>query len=349
MGRKSRDVPWLQKRNGVYYAFWWDGAKRRIERFSLRTKDPSTAQTRFAAFLVEGVSIRQSGSAETSGVTVSAALDAYRREHIVENCVSVARFEDAAFMLEEWFGDMLLKDVDITSCKSYAIARQTGMLGSREVTGSTVRRELGVLKAAAAHAVTHKRITRAEEPVIVSPEEGEARAVYLEKDELAAILAAATGELADWIRITYHTGSRRQATTELTVFQVNLKANTIDLHPPGTKRTKKRRPVVPIFPEIRPIVERLVTAAIAAGRPRLFETNRFYDTFSRLVVNTLGSDEKAFPHILRHSRVTHLLQDGADPWAVARLVGMSVQTLDRVYGHHSPAHLERALTKRDFV
>ena len=42
------------------------------------------------------------------------------------------------------------------------------------------------------------------------------------------------------------------------------------------------------------------------------------------------------PHVLRHSRATWLLQRGVDPWQAAGHLGMTVGTLTRTYGHHSP-------------
>jgi hypothetical protein len=36
------------------------------------------------------------------------------------------------------------------------------------------------------------------------------------------------------------------------------------------------------------------------------------------------------------------MQAGVDKWEAAGFLGMSVETLDRVYGHHHPAHLRAA-------
>src|SRR5215831_17693291 len=48
------------------------------------------------------------------------------------------------------------------------------------------------------------------------------------------------------------------------------------------------------------------------------------------------------PHTLRHTAATWLMQAGVDKWEAAGFLGMSVEMLDRVYGHHHPAHLRGA-------
>jgi len=42
------------------------------------------------------------------------------------------------------------------------------------------------------------------------------------------------------------------------------------------------------------------------------------------------------PHILRHSRATHMLKQGVPIWEAANALGMSVAVLAAVYGHHAP-------------
>jgi integrase len=44
-------------------------------------------------------------------------------------------------------------------------------------------------------------------------------------------------------------------------------------------------------------------------------------------------------HTLRHTRATHLMQSGkVTMWEAAGFLGMTVRTLEQVYGHHSPDH-----------
>ena len=48
------------------------------------------------------------------------------------------------------------------------------------------------------------------------------------------------------------------------------------------------------------------------------------------------------PHIMRHSRATWLMQRGIDMFEAAGHLGMSVETLNRVYGHHHPDYQKAA-------
>jgi hypothetical protein len=51
---------------------------------------------------------------------------------------------------------------------------------------------------------------------------------------------------------------------------------------------------------------------------------------------------KVSPHTLRHTAATWLMQAGVDKWEAAGFLGMTVEMLDRVYGHHHPDHLKVA-------
>jgi integrase len=48
------------------------------------------------------------------------------------------------------------------------------------------------------------------------------------------------------------------------------------------------------------------------------------------------------PHTLRHTAATWLMQRRADLWEAAGFLGMSVEQLERTYGHHHSDHLKSA-------
>src|ERR1700756_4117377 len=53
-------------------------------------------------------------------------------------------------------------------------------------------------------------------------------------------------------------------------------------------------------------------------------------------------DADVTPPTLRHTAATWLMRAGVDKWEAAGFLGMSVEMLDRVYGHHHPDHLRTA-------
>ena len=47
-------------------------------------------------------------------------------------------------------------------------------------------------------------------------------------------------------------------------------------------------------------------------------------------------------HTLRHTRATWMMQRGVPIWEAAGFLGMTIKTLEAIYGHHSPDHQGRA-------
>ena len=303
-------------------------------------------------------------------------LNDYMREHVKEKVVDQGRQEDAIAHLMAFGGDDKIASIDIPWSRRYVKARREGDVGgsttravSRVGSLATIKRELNVLVAAMNHARRWKRLDIV--PSIEKPQEDrpdgdvqkpffdkavlhrmftqaaadaeDARLAYaaaetLEQKRVAKKWLTVAVELHQWMRIAYYTAARRRSIEDLTAPQVSLLRRQITLASPGKLRTKKRQPIVPIFDEIVPDV----TALLAKGTHRLFETNDFYDPFIRLCVR-LDLPEPHNPHMLRHSRATHLLQDGKDLWDVAKLLGDTVSTVESVYGHHSPNELMRKL------
>lgn len=53
-------------------------------------------------------------------------------------------------------------------------------------------------------------------------------------------------------------------------------------------------------------------------------------------VKAAGIEQHVTPHTLRHTSATWMMQNGADLWQAAAFLGMTVEMLERVYGHHHP-------------
>jgi integrase len=344
MSRTRKKVPQPIWRNGWAYASWYDPRTRTTKRISLGTQDPHEAAARFAHYLVEGKAITEPEA--LNQLTVSQALDHYLLEHVATACADPGRQEIAVRNLKAFFGDTLLAEIDIPKSRRYAAARRAGEIGGNrhghKKVGSdpTIRRELNVLIAAANHAVRWKRLNAQDVPRIELPTDSgigkDDEAPFFSRHELSAMLAVARvrdEELALFIELAYYTGARRASITDLTRNQVDWEHKRILLQRPGKKATKKRQPIVPILPGGMTVcLERLWE--LSGEREKLFSDLDFYRRFKTLCRGQ-GLGQRDHPHLLRHSRATHLLQDGVSIYAVARLLGDTVQTVERVYGHHS--------------
>jgi integrase len=56
----------------------------------------------------------------------------------------------------------------------------------------------------------------------------------------------------------------------------------------------------------------------------------------------------ASPHVLRHTAATWLVMDSVPLSEVARLLGDSEKTVEKVYGKHAPDYLRRAVGSLNF-
>lgn len=348
MARQKRDLPWLETRdNGVVYAYWYDAERRRTCRESLDTRDTGEAARRFGRFLLEGPkSARAEGDA---GLTVRQVLDAYVVEHVEQTddkgrpyVADQERQKTIVSHLKAYFGNTPVSSIGPLESRAYAEARRTGIVGGgkrrkdRRGSDSTIRRELNCLVAAVNHSVKWKRLTLAQVPQVELPSEERGEEVkWLTKDQVATLVARSVGDedLRDFILLAYYTAARRRSIEDLTKFQIDLKNARINLMPPGVRATKKRKPMVPVYPEIRSLLER----RMLRDGERLFPKRDFYRPFNLLATAALGVD--AWPHQLRHSRATHLLMDGQSIYLVAKLLGDTIATVERVYGHHDPEFL----------
>lgn len=357
MPRKARKLPWLDTKNGVYYANWYEapaekeGVKTagRTRSRSLNTSDAAIAAGSFASFLTQGQTL-YAESVATFGLTVAKALDDYELEHVRPNVTDKTRQLNAISHLKAYFGLMMLKDLDIPASRGYAAARRSGSIGGgarhfgdrAKGSDSTIRRELNVLRAAIGHARRWKRLDGADPIVELTPGAAPDETLWLTRAEVAAVHAAAVGPVKDFIMLAYYTGARRASLETLRVEQVNLQTRRLSLRKAGAKVTKKRKPLLAIHDRLVEILARLSASAVDGwlfGGPSVDMYRPFREACRAAGID----DARAHPHVLRHSRATHLLQGGATIWDVAKLLGDTVATVERVYGHHCPEYLGGAV------
>jgi integrase len=229
-------------------------------------------------------------------------------------------------------------DITPITCGRYAEKRDRSV--------GTVRRELGVLRAAINHAHRNGRLTR---PVAVElPERPEPKDRWLSRKEAAAMIRAARTPqarlyLPHFILIGLYTGRRKEAILSLRWPQVNLEARTINFDIGGRKRTKKKRGIIPIPPRLLPHLHRLRKRGTDLGYALHINGERIKDIKKGFAAACdRAGIANVTPHTLKHTAATWLMQSGTDPWQAAGFLSTSVETLLRVYGHHHPDYQREA-------
>ncbi|MCK1455033.1 site-specific integrase [Bradyrhizobium sp. 35] len=237
-----------------------------------------------------------------------------------------------------WQGKTVAK-ISKESCKAYVTARNRA--------AGTARRELGVLRAAVNHAHRAGRLTRT--VAVDLPDSAEARDRWLTRPEAAALLRAALREprvrlhLPLFILIGLYSGQRKQAILTLRWSQVDLETARMDFNAPGARRSNKRRARQPIPRKLLGHLRRArkrgsdVGFVVNENGKRLGDIKRGYaSACDRARLSDVT------PHTLRHTCATWLMQRGVPLWEAAGYLQMTVETLQRVYGHHHPDFLKGA-------
>lgn len=161
------------------------------------------------------------------------------------------------------------------------------------------------------------------------------------RSEAARFLWAArrTPHLARFFLIGWYTGSRRSVITGLRWPMVNLETGIMQRKERGAVQTKKRSPPVRLG---RRLLAHLRRWKRLDGAKVEFVINfrgvriaRPVSSWER-VRKAAALPDYVVPHVLRHSRATHMLKQGVPIWEAANALGMSVAVLAAVYGHHAP-------------
>jgi hypothetical protein len=173
----------------------------------------------------------------------------------------------------------------------------------RLVTAAAARRELEDLRAA----INYHRLEGlcCEVVSVALPEKSDSRVTWLTRSEAARIIRAAQ----------------------------------------GARETKKRQPPVRLPKRLLTHLRRWHRLGIAKhavvewnGKP----VRSVRKGFAAAVAGVGIIEKHVTPHTLRHTSATWMMQAGVDLWQAAGFLGMTVEMLERVYGHHHPNYQAEA-------
>lgn len=237
---------WLdQHANGTFYATWLDRGARQTRRRSLRTRDPEQARERLAEFAVANKRMHRERAED---VTVVELLGRYAESHLPRTAAAETNRHHLRAAAER---------IGALTVAEFGLAAQEDLVDEMRddgAAGSTIKRRLTAVRAALNWAFKRELIERV--PPFVTVDVGEQRSRDLTLEELRALWAAPMPDhTRTFLALAMGTMGRKSVVLRLTRFQVDLDRGLVDLHPPGARRTKKRNPVVPLVPFLRPYVE----------------------------------------------------------------------------------------------
>ncbi len=266
--------------------------------------------------------------------------------------------------INDYWGHRKLSEVNGETCREYVRLRKND---------GSARRDLEDLRAAINHHARegyHRGIVR-----VVLPAKGKPRERWLTRSEAASLIWACwraretqtihrgtrKGEqlltdkrplrhLARFILLGLYTGTRAAAVASASIERgdgrsyVDLQNGIFYRLAEGKRETKKRQPPVPIPPRLLAHLRRWQAKGVVHRYVVEWhgEPVKSVKTAFKSAVKLAGLDGQVTPHTLRHTAATWLMQAGVDKWEAAGFLGMSVEMLDRVYGHHHPQHLRQA-------
>jgi integrase len=147
-----------------------------------------------------------------------------------------------------------------------------------------------------------------------------------------------------FVLLGLYTGQRKGAILSLRWPQIDLEKAYIDFALPGIKRTNKRRPRIPIPAKLLRHLRRArkqgheLGFVINDNGMRVNDIKRSFASACRR-----AGLSNVTPHVLRHTCATWLMQSGrVSTWEAAGFLGLSLEMLERVYGHHHPDFLRAA-------
>ena len=329
--------------------------------------DREGAERRLAEYITTKYKVSRERGRHPSEILVLDVLNIYLADK-AKGHVRPEETKQRIFTLADFWLNCTLSDVTGQRCRDYAEWRTGQPVRSckpnrtnrpaRLVSYAAARRELEDLRSAINY---HREEGLCSEIVsVVLPERSEARDVWLMRSEAARIIWKAwrakqvmgdkitqrnVGKhIARFILVGLYTGTRHAAICGAAFHPavgrgyVDLERGVFHRRALGARKTKKKQPPVRLPPRLLAHLRRWQRLGIAThavvewnGKPVRSVRKGFAAT-----VKAANIDKHITPHSLRHTAAIWLMLRGVDVWQAAGFLGMTVQTLMDIYGHHHP-------------
>lgn len=338
MSRPAKPGPWLDIREGIYYAAWYDAEAKRTKRKSLGCRDSKEAESLFAEWLLS----RTKPAGRNDEVLIAPVLNDYLSEHLAGKA-SFARDAERAIKLAEYFGAMTISQLTPKVQQAYVKSQTAAGLKP-----TSIARDLSVLKAALQRLWKLQEIEQP--PHIFMPASSPPRERVLSHDEAGRLIEIAPPHIALYLQLALATAARPSDLLRLQWFQVDFANRRIHMRLSGEAVTTKRKGTI----RMSDAVARLLTdwrrsSAVAAhviawgGKP--LTRRSLHQAIARVAER--AKIEKVYPYALRHTAATWLARQGISMHDIAQLLGQSTTRVTERYAKHSPDFMGAATDVMD--
>jgi integrase len=289
------------------------------------------------------------GPAPLAGILIADVVSIYLREW----APTVARpdfIRVTATPILDWWGDKTLAQIKGQTCRDYVKWR------TQRVSEATAKHDLATLRAAV-NFYHREHGPLPSVPAFTMPAEPEPNDRWLTRSEAARMLWATRKDplkrhLGRFILIALYSGTRKQAILgfkwlpSTTSGWIDLDAGVMHRRGRNERKTKKLRPPSRVHRRLLTFLRYWAKADLALG---ISTVVHFQGEPIKSVKRTWASTRRAarlgkdvVPHTLRHTAATWLMHAKVDVFEAAGYLGMSVDTLQRVYAHHHPDYQRSA-------
>jgi integrase len=347
------EYPALKQRPNGYWYIYWD----RHERYSLKTKDKATAQSRFAlvlrdkreatlialapkpdthlsAFIKQYVEWRGTGDGKTPGTVA-------QNESILKSLLS--------FMRDRPMSHIRPRDID-----AFHVHLRSARKGSRGrpalqgLKSSTLNMYIDVLRTAFKRALRWGFITVNPYEDVKHLPQDEVEAPFLSRADIEErflpALRTYPEPFQNLMLMYLYTGARRQELCKMTAGQIKKQGGRVYLEI-STGKTHRSRLVPVLSQEALAVIERLPRVGVLF--PGCTNPNCVTAKAKKLLRECgLGH---LHLHSLRHTTASHLAMAGVGDKALMLLLGHTQPRTAKRYQHLNPGYLEEVMGKLSFT
>ena len=273
--------------------------------------------------------------AEPAEMSVAEVLSIYATEY-ASGTADPARIGYAIDALMSYWGDKSVAEIKKKACLDYG--------QERAVADGTIRRELGILRAALNYCVGEDYLASA--PNVRLPKKPANRDRWLTRTEAAKLLRIArsnpeTRHIAKFIIVALYTGTRKSAILKLG-WEKSDHAGHIDLeqgilYRAGNKEPQTKKERTPArLPRQLALHARLwrknsPNCVVAYHGEKVKDIKTAWARICRD-----AQIEGVNRHTLKHTAITWAMQKGSSPSDAASFFATSIRTIEDVYLHHHP-------------